>query len=267
MAKSKSVHPVRRVRDALKNTPAELRLRQYATAAGFARLLGRSPSLVRNVECGITESWHGLALLIEQKTMVSKEWLLSSPKAGDPIQDVRGRMWIPERYLDPLAPRPNMPDWRFLLNEDPASIPDLVATTIRAQLILELSFALENGAANMVSLFYRMGTFVNPGLRSVLDYQRGRVENAMGKRAWNRSTDQERHQDLDLEARYGVHLTSLTLEQMEKVLEGEGVGWASKLQQLPEDGILADAGKFYAKRYRNSRLSEMEDDELTDSED
>lgn len=241
-------------------------MRQYATAAGFARLLGRSPSLVRNVECGITRRWDGLALLIEQKTKVSKEWLLSSPKEGDLIQDVRGKPWIPARYLDPLAPRDNMPDWRFLLHEDPTSIPDLISKTIRAQLILELSFAVENGISNMISLFSKMGTFTNPGLKSVLSDQRKRVENSMGNRAWSRSSDQGRGQDLDLEARYGVHLKSLTLEQIAKVLEGEGVGWASKLQHLPEDGILADAGRFYAKRYPNSRSSEMEDDELTDSE-
>ncbi|MEI7908088.1 MAG: hypothetical protein WCK77_00500 [Verrucomicrobiota bacterium] len=266
MAKGKSAHPVRLVRDALKNTPEELKLRQYATAAGFARLLGRSPSLVRNVECGITRRWDALALLIEQKTKVSRQWLLSSPKEGDPIQDVRGKPWVPARYLDPLAPRDNMPDWRFLLHEDPTSIPDLIAKTIRAQLILELSFALENGISNMVSLFFRMGTFANPGLKSVLNDQRNRVENSMGNRVWSRSPDQGKHQDLDLEARYGIHLNSLTLEQMERVLQGEGVGWASKLQHLPEEGILADAAKFYAKRYPNSQSSEMDDDELTDSE-
>lgn len=255
MAKAKSIHPIRMVRNALKETPEDLRLRQYATAEGFSKLIGRSSSLIRNVECGVTSRWDDLARLIELKTKVSKDWLLSAPKEGDPIQDRQGRPWKPERDLDPLAPRKNMPDWRFLLKENPALIPELISQAIKAQLILDMSYGHENNIGNMISLFDRIGTFINPGTESLVDgVVRGEVERSMGNRAWSRRSSRNEDSDADIESFYGVDLRDLTLEKIKKLLDGEGFGWASKLEHLPQRGILADAGKFYDRKYRVAKV-------------
>ena len=261
MAKAKQKHPIRRIRDALKITPEELNIREYATADGFAKLIGRSPSHLRNVECGSIDNWENLAELIERKTKVSSKWLLSKPKPEAPVLDVEGNPWKAERYLDRLAPKDKMPDWRFLLKRNPGVIPELIAQMIKAQIILEMSFGHENSIANMNSLFHRMETFHNPGLKDVLPRVMDVSSESMLNRAMNPKIGLDQKSAEDVAALYGIDFGNATLVQLEKLLDGEGYGWASKLQHLPDKGLLADARSFYARKYRKRQLGEADNEE------
>ena len=157
--KSEPSHPIRRVRDALKTTPEELGLRRHSTSAGFAEFLGCSSSYIRNVECGITENWVKLASLVEKKTGVSSDWLLSNPDPQQPIMVIHNTEWNPTEVLDPLGPREGMPDWRMLVRNCPDMLPGVIAKMVEEQLRYDLREGRDRFLTNLVRAFEESGTF------------------------------------------------------------------------------------------------------------
>jgi len=95
-------HPVKRVRQSLKGFAAG-ELNKLSKAENFAQWIGRSGSLLRNVEHRAVPLSANLARRISERTGVSAEWLLSDPPAGSPIPAVDGGIWDPLRLLDPLV--------------------------------------------------------------------------------------------------------------------------------------------------------------------
>lgn len=74
-------------------------LRRYATQRGFAELVGRSESLIRNIESGLIECSYKLADAISDATGVSAAWVLGNMDAAQPIPDRNGGNWSPEMVL------------------------------------------------------------------------------------------------------------------------------------------------------------------------
>ena len=95
-------HPVKRVRQAFAGF-SHGDLSALSKPANFARWLGRSQSLLRNVENRIVPLSRNLARRIAERTGVSEDWLLSDPSADAGIPDRNGGPWDPLRLLDPLV--------------------------------------------------------------------------------------------------------------------------------------------------------------------
>lgn len=96
MPSPKARHAVERVR----TTYRQYGRPDVGTAAGFARMLGCSSSLIRNVESGIFPLSEKLAISIEQATGVSAAWLQNNPSGDAPILDVQGKVWTPRSGLN-----------------------------------------------------------------------------------------------------------------------------------------------------------------------
>lgn len=131
MPSPKKSHPIGRIRSAYRR----LGMRD-ATAAGFARKLGCSDSLLRNVESGIFPLSQKLAKLIETETGVSAEWLLSNPGVDEPILDCDGNVWSPSaanKFSDEFEGVISR-----LYRSFPESLPAFVGAVIEAVLTLEL---------------------------------------------------------------------------------------------------------------------------------
>jgi len=251
MAIPKPVHPIRRVRQALKATPEEMGLRQYATSAGFAKFLGRSSSMIRNVECGITTTWGNLATTIQRKTSVSSVWLLSDPGPDEPILDVRGKLWSPSRALDPLRPRKGMPDWRMLLGNCPGTLPRYMAQLVEAQMVLELSLGQHKLLEHLVSVLHRSGTFANPALAETRLKTSSLIREGMDREVWR--TD---HTDVNVVmmlTQLRNRDVSLTIEHMQDLLNAGGCGWAAKVTNASGEGIIGEARRFYDELYPSMR--------------
>jgi hypothetical protein len=240
----KALHPIRRVRDAFKDTPLELDVRKYSTAEGFAKYLGRSTSFVRNVECGVIERWDQLASLVQKKTGVSREWLLSNPNVDDPILDVDGNEWDAGFQLDPLAPHGNMPDWRQLIQISPASIPSFVAESIKFQLIWELALGVDNGLADIIGVMRRLNTYESPALIQIVDHQKCEVRDRVSEKIWARRKE-SRVLRSDLEKHFNVDLNSISTEMVEEILQDQGFGWISRLDNMPKSGLIPEMWKHY----------------------
>jgi transcriptional regulator with XRE-family HTH domain len=249
MPPAKPIHPIRRIRQALKASPEEIGLRQYATSAGFAKFLGRSSSLIRNVECGITTNWTSLAEHIEDKTRVSCEWLLSQPGPESPILDIGGRPWNPVRELDPLRPRQGMLDWRLLLNTCPGTLPSFIGQLVEAQLIIEMSLGHHFLLEDIVSSFGRCGTFQNPALRELALKAAKNLTEDVDNKLWGKNTSTtdrpDKKVDKKLARRSKTAGEPLTLEQIQDLLNEEGYGWTARLPHLASKGILGAAKMFY----------------------
>ena len=260
MEKIKLKHPIRRVRDLLKNTPEHLRLRRHATATGFARLIGKSASHLRNVECGSVQNWDNLAHQIERRTKVSSKWLLSNPKPEDPVMDVYGEQWKPERYLDRLAPREGMPDWRYLLEHDPAIIPRLMAHLVESQIVLEISLGHDDFVASMIELFSRNRTFQNPAMKRVLSNFGNLNRESSIDRAMAAARTLAPQKEKDIERILRNKLESARIEDLINIVAIEGCGWVPKIGDLPKNGLLADAVIFFAKMYpeKNPNITGVE---------
>jgi len=95
-------HPVKRVRLSLTGF-SDGELNKLSKARNFARWIGRSESLLRNVENRVVPLSANLARRIAGNTGVSAEWLLSDPPADCPIPAADGGVWDPLRTLDPLV--------------------------------------------------------------------------------------------------------------------------------------------------------------------
>lgn len=119
MQDAKHRHPIRRIRDQFKFTSVASGLREFRTSAGFAKLIGRAPSSIRNVEGGHTKKWDRLARHIASITGVSADWMLSDPNPSDPIIGVDGTPWEPEDKLDYLGGGGGNINWRTLIAVSP----------------------------------------------------------------------------------------------------------------------------------------------------
>lgn len=100
---------------------------KLAKAREFARWIGRSESLLRNVENRIVPLSNNLARRISERTGVSEAWLLSAPQDLEMIPDRNGNPWDPVRILDPLV----LGDHDFRK-----------ATTMVPHLVLQLALAI-----------------------------------------------------------------------------------------------------------------------------
>ena len=138
MPSAKSLHPVKRIRQELENSSEKSGLRMFATSAGFASLIDRSASSVRNVESGSTKKWDRLAKQIEKKTGVSAEWMLSDPNPARPILAINGKPWNPEEGMDPLAGGDTGWNWNMLLEVSPESVVRLATKMVEVRLSLDL---------------------------------------------------------------------------------------------------------------------------------
>jgi hypothetical protein len=256
----KTLHPIRRVRDAFKDTPLELDLRKYSTAEGFAKFLGRSTSFIRNVECGVIERWDQLASLVQRKTRVSMQWLLSNPSMDDPILDVDGNKWEAGFQLDPLAPHGNMPDWRQLMQLSPASIPNFIAESIKFQLVWELSLGVDNGLARIIGSMLRLNTYESPALVQLVDHQKCEVRDRVSEKIWARRKE-SRVLRSDLEARLKIDLNSIQTEVVEMILQDQGFGWIKRLDSVPKSGLLPQMLKFYKTNNDVGRVDYEDDDD------
>lgn len=149
-------HPIRRVRDAFATLPDRSRL---AEAKNFSRWVGCSESLIRNVENREVGTSDKLAKLIEDKTGVSAEWILSEPKPDDPILDRNGGPWTADR-LDPFAFLPNL---ERLLAACPTRIFGIVGKMVESQMLAELHDRGEiRTLKTMLSFLQKQGFFEEP---------------------------------------------------------------------------------------------------------
>ena len=74
-------------------------LRRYATQRGFAELVGRSESLIRNIESELIDCSYKLADAISDATGVSAAWVMGNMDEAQPIPDRDGGNWTPEMVL------------------------------------------------------------------------------------------------------------------------------------------------------------------------
>jgi len=77
-------------------------LNAMSKARNFAKWIGRSESLLRNVENRVVPLSKNLAHRIAERTGVSEFWLISDPPASSTIPDMNGQPWDPLRLYDPL---------------------------------------------------------------------------------------------------------------------------------------------------------------------
>lgn len=94
--------PLRKLRRELAQSGVP-HLKKFGTQKGFAELVGRSESLIRNVESGIIECSAGLAALISERTGVSRDWLLGKDPA-DEIRSADGSRWSPTCFPQQIEP-------------------------------------------------------------------------------------------------------------------------------------------------------------------
>jgi hypothetical protein len=95
-------HPVKRVRQSLAGF-SDGELNKLSKARNFARWIGRSESLLRNVENRVVPLSANLAHRIAERTGVSQDWLLSDAPENAPIPAADGGVWDPFGALDPLV--------------------------------------------------------------------------------------------------------------------------------------------------------------------
>lgn len=138
MRHSSLSHPIRRIREALKDTSEASGLREFKSSAGFAALIQRSASSIRSVECGHTKKWDRLAKHIESMTGVSAAWMLGNPQLSDPIVDVEGDPWDPEKHLDYLGGAGWDLNWRPLITATPRSVVRIATRMVEKKLTEDL---------------------------------------------------------------------------------------------------------------------------------
>jgi len=71
-------------------------------ARNFAKWIGRSESLLRNVENRAVPLSANLAKRISERTGVDESWLILDPSTSSVIPDLKGNPWDPLRLFDPL---------------------------------------------------------------------------------------------------------------------------------------------------------------------
>ena len=114
-------------------------MRDIATAVGFARKLGCSDSLLRNVESATIPLSEKLACRIEEVTGVSAKWLQSAPAIDDPILDSKGNVWSPT-HSDTVHFSGRIKVMIDILwKHSPQSLPAFAGAVVHAALAVETS--------------------------------------------------------------------------------------------------------------------------------
>jgi len=129
-------------------------MREHAHPRGFAKWLGRSESLIRNVENGCAPLSSNLAKRIEEKTGVAADWLLN-PDAAGPIIGSDGREWSAAEHLDPIAG--GELDFRPLLLSCPQMLPALIGKLVEARLRLDMEGGSSDSLTRTLALLRELG--------------------------------------------------------------------------------------------------------------
>lgn len=172
--KERENHPIRLVRKFY----ARCGFRHLGTAAGFARMVGCSDSLIRNTESGIIPFSNKLAQRIENATGVSATWLLETVaglQRGGDVSSARilgsdGLPWYPARdskfhFTDELIDAAEM---AYLIS--PANLPPLMGAIMEAFLEVEPPRACDRPLTNAhhrKEMRKYVDTFLRPVLRLV----------------------------------------------------------------------------------------------------
>lgn len=233
MKKNGNNHPIKRVRQALKKSPERFGLRRYSTSQGFAELIGRSPSAIRNIECGFSKNWVKTAELIEGKIGVSAEWLLGDPNPEEPILGRDRLLWRPEVYLDPLDKRHGSVNWRRLLDRFPDSLPELVGKFVERALLVELSLGYSELLIRIVTSMDECRVFQNPALVDEF----GQITDEWSKKAF--AQNQEELAALPP----GFEVTRS--ENCREMLKSHPSGWFKELDADSKSEWLAEADEHY----------------------
>ena len=154
------LHPVQRVRESLLTLSEESGMRLHASPRGFAKWLGRSESLIRNVENGCAPLSANLARRIGEKTGVSAEWLLNPDTAAGPVMDgpiigSDGREWRAADHLDSYAG--GELDFRPLLLSCPQMLPALVGKLVEIRLGMDLEGGSSESLTRVLALLRELG--------------------------------------------------------------------------------------------------------------
>lgn len=112
-------------------------LERFSTASGFARLLDRSESLIRNVEAGTAKFSDYLADKIEEKTGVSAAWMLGPNARTGEILAVDGSPWNPAEFLDHYVKGGLLANIALVMKVHPELVPALVGKLVEARLMME----------------------------------------------------------------------------------------------------------------------------------
>ena len=134
-------------------------MRHHAHPRGFAKWLGRSESLIRNVENGCAPLSSNLAKRIEEKTGVSADWLLNPDTAAGPIMGLDGREWSAAEHLDPYAG--GELDFRPLLLSCPQMLPTLIGKLVEARLRLDMEGGSTTSLTRVLALLRELGSLTD----------------------------------------------------------------------------------------------------------
>jgi len=100
----KKLHPLTLIRRELAKDPA---WEKYSTHTGFAELVGRSKSWVKNIEYGIAGTSPAFAQRVADRLGIDPAWLVAPLPANYPIPAAGGGGWsvdmIPDRLKSALA--------------------------------------------------------------------------------------------------------------------------------------------------------------------
>ena len=163
--KSKSKeHPIKRVRREFKKLPQISGMSRLSGAKQFAHWVGCSESLIRNVETGAADFSEKLAKMIEAKTSVSADWLLSEPGLEEPIRDISGQEWSLKR-LDIFA---TFPDLGLLYRICPSLLPRVIAKLVEAELRLNFFNGERDYSTSLLQRLHRKGSFMDNEFRHCL---------------------------------------------------------------------------------------------------
>jgi len=148
-------HPIKRVRRTFRGLPSISGLNSLSGAKQFARWIGCSESLIRNVETGAAEFSQKLAETIERKTQVSAAWLLSNPGPDEPIRDINGEEWSP-RWIDVFSAHP---DLGLLYRVCPSLLPRVIAKLVEAELRQDFFEGKRGHSVAILQSLFRKGAF------------------------------------------------------------------------------------------------------------
>ena len=160
MKSERPEHPIKKIRKAMRAASEASGLRDYSSIRGFSRWLGRSESLIRNVESGLAPFSENLAKLIESKTGVSSEWMLSSGLPATAMIDTKGNPWSVSDHLDPYAGAGA--NVRSMLITCPGLVPGYVGKMVEARLRMDLTDGSIKVVTELLSLLKESGSLGSP---------------------------------------------------------------------------------------------------------
>lgn len=164
------IHPVKRVRQSLVGF-SDRELNKLSKAKHFARWIGRSESLLRNVENRVVPLSANLAHRIAERTGVSEDWLLSDAPESTPIPGADGGVWDPLRLLDPLVLGDH--DFRNALPMAPELLLQLALAMFETACLNEIR---QGGNTSLVRLMELAKRHIDFGNEEILSEIRARLQ-------------------------------------------------------------------------------------------